>query len=114
MALGKSLSLLIGHHVNSQFWGGLSSLLVTASLVSDSALDFFEGCGQPRVVHRVHVLLGDYGDVFIHLLEWFPGTLGLVVPLSPNQHLDRLAVIAIAPVVDTLDQESLEVMQSFR
>ena len=92
---------------SSKFWGDLSSLLVTAGLVSSSALDLFEGCGQSRVIHRVDILLGDHGDVFIHLLEWFPGTLGLVVPLSSNQHLDRLAIIVIVSVVDTFHQESL-------
>ena len=83
------------------------SLVVTARLVSDSDLDLFERGGQSRVVHGVHILLGDHLDILIHLLEWFPGTLGLVVPLSSYQHLDRLAIFIIAPVVNTLDQESL-------
>ena len=60
------------------------SLVVTACLISDSDLDFFECGGQSRVIHGVHVLLGDHCDVFIHLLEWFPGTLGLVVSLSSH------------------------------
>ena len=58
------------------------SLVVTARLISDSDLDLFECGGQFRVIHRAHILLGDHCDVFIHLLEWFPGALGLVVPLS--------------------------------
>ena len=57
------------------------SLVVTARLVSDSDLDLFKCGGQSRVIHRDHMLLGDHCDVFTHLLEWFPGSLGLVVPL---------------------------------
>ena len=56
--------------------------IVTARLVSDSAFDLIEGGRQSSVIHSVHILLGDHYDIFIHLLEWFPGTLGLVVPLS--------------------------------
>ena len=79
------------------------SLVVTARLISDSDLDLFECGGQSRVIHGVHVLLGDHCDVFIHLLKWFPSTLGLVVPLPSYKHLDRLTIFIISPVVNTLD-----------